>query len=222
MTTQTKSSAKPAPKAASAKTAAKPAEKPVEKVAAAPAKPAEKPAETAAAAPAKSANEVKETIVVALEPVAAAEKATEEAVRTAVSTGEQFVASAQEQIEKAGVAFTEGYDEFAVIQKDGLDAWIRAGTILAKGAEDLSKAYFTLAQEAAASSSETARAIFAAKSLQEVVDLQNDFARNAFDKSIAESQKISELSIQIANEAFGPLQAQFNVAVEKALKPLAA
>lgn len=222
MTTQTKSSAKPAPKAASAKTVAKPAEKTVEKTTAAPAKPAEKPVETAAATPAKTATEVKETIVVALEPVAAAEKATEEAVKTAVSTGEQFVASAQEQIEKAGIAFTEGYDEFAVIQKDGLDAWIKAGTILAQGVEDLSKAYFALAQETAASGSETAQAILAAKSLQEIVDLQNDFARKAFDKSVAESQKLSELSMKIANEAFGPLQAQFNTAVEKAFKPLAA
>lgn len=203
MTTQTKNSAKSAPKAAAAKVAPKPAEK-------------------AAAAPAKPEVEVKETIVVALEPVEAVEKATEEAVKTVVETSEQFVAATQEQVEKASAALAEGYDEFAAIQKEGLDAWIKASTILAKGAEDLSKAYFAIAQDAAATNSEAAQALLAAKSLQEIVDLQSEFARKAFDKSVAEGTKISELSLKIANEAFGPIQVQLSTAVEKAMKPLAA
>lgn len=213
MTTQTRHSAKPAAKAAPAKTAAKAAVTEDKK----------------AAAPAPAEPELKETIVVDLEPVEAVEKATEaveqaaeEAVKAAVSTGEQLVAASREQVGKASAAFEQGYGDFAAIQKQALDAFIQTGTILAKGAEDLGKAYLSLVQEAAATNTEAVQAMFTARTLQEVVDLQSEYARKAIDRSVVEGGKLSEMTLKIASDAVGPIQAQFSSAVEKALKPLAA
>lgn len=221
MTTQTRSSAKSAPKAATKPVAAKAAPKPA--AAKAEAKPAEKTVEqqveTVADAATAAADDAKERVVVSIDQ---AEKVAEEAVKSAVETGDQITAATREQVEKANAALVKGYDEFAAIQKQGLDAWIKAGTVLAKGAEDLSKTCLALAQETAASNSEAAQAMLRAKSLEEIVELQSEFARKSFDRSVADGTKISELSLKIANEAFGPLQEQFNAAVEKAMKPLAA
>lgn len=221
MTTQTRNSTKSAPKAAAKPAAAKAAPKPAAAKAAA--KPVEKTVEqqveTVADAATAAADDAKERVVVSIDQ---AEKVAEEAVKSAVETGDQITAATQAQVEKANAALVKGYDEFAEIQKQGLDAWIKAGTVLAKGAEDLSKTCLALAQETAASNSEAAQAMLRAKSLEEIVELQNEFARKAFDRSVADGTKISELSLKIANEAFGPLQEQFSVAVEKAMKPLAA
>ncbi len=227
MSTQRKSSsktasAKPAPaKAAPAKAAP---EKPVPaKAAAAKAAPAAtvaKPVEAPAAAAVKAVTETSEQFVTVTK--IEAEKVADAAAKAVAETSDQVVAATKKQVEKASSTVTKGYDDLTMFQKSSMDAWIKAGTVLAKGAEDLSKAYLAYAQDAAVTSSEAAKALMAVKSLQEMVELQNEFARKAFDKSVAEGTKMSEMSLKIANDAFEPLQAQFASVVEKALKPLAA
>ena len=108
----------------------------------------------------------------------------------------------------------------AALQKDAFDALVRSSEILARGAEALGKEYFAFAQDTATANSEAAKALLAARSLQEVADLQSRIVRTNIDKSVDESGKLSEMSLKIASEAFEPLQKQISVAVEAAIKPL--
>lgn len=139
-----------------------------------------------------------------------------------VETIDQTVDAAKEQVEKASAAAVAGYDDFAAFQKNSMEAFVASGAILAKGLEALGREYFAFAEEAVEVNSKTAKALLTAKSLKEVVELQSGFARNAFDKSLSESGKLSEMSVRIATDAIEPVQKQFTVAVEAALKPLAA
>lgn len=150
---------------------------------------------------------------------ASAATAASETVEQAV---EHAVETAREQVEKASAAATQGYGDFAAFQKDAFDALVRSSEILARGAESLGKEYFAFAQDSATANSEAAKALLAARSLQEVVDLQSKIVRTNFDKSVDESGKLSEMSLKIASEAFEPLQKQISVAVETAIKPLSA
>lgn len=145
-------------------------------------------------------------------------KAAEAAVKATAETYEQVVETTKAQVEKANEAVAKGYDQLSALQKDGIDAFIKAGEIWAKGAEDLGKAYFALAQEAAETNSEAAKAFLSAKSLKEVLDLQSEIARKSFDKSLSEGTKLSQLSLKVVNDTFQPIQKQFVAAVEKAGK----
>ena len=146
----------------------------------------------------------------------AASKTAGAAVKATTETYEQVVETTKAQVEKASEAAVKGYDDFASLQKDGVDALIKASEIWAKGAEDLGKAYFAIANEAVEANSAAAKSLLSAKSLKEVVDLQGELARTSFDKSLSEGARLSELSLKVANEAFQPLQDQFTAAVEKA------
>ena len=148
----------------------------------------------------------------------AAPKPAQAATKVTPETYEQVVETTRAQVEKANEAVVKGYDTFTAFQKDGVDALIKAGTIWAKGAEDLGKAYFAIAQENAEAGSEAAKALLSAKSLEEVVDLQGEIARKSFDKSLSEGVKLSELSLKVANEAFQPIQRQLTAAIETAVK----
>lgn len=145
-------------------------------------------------------------------------KVAEEAVKATAETYEKVVETTKAQVEKANEAVAKGYDEFAAIQKDGMDAFIKAGEIWAKGAEDIGKAYMAFVQETAESGSEAAKAFLSAKSLKDVFDLQGEIARKTFDKSLSEGKKLSELSLKVVNDAFQPIQKQFAATVEKAGK----
>lgn len=148
----------------------------------------------------------------------AAPKPAEAAVKATTETYEQVVETTRDQVEKANAAVVKGYDEFAALQKDGVDALIKAGEIWARSAEDFGKAYFAIAQEAAEANSEAAKAFLSAKSLKEVVELQGEIARKGFDRSLSEGTKLSELSLKAANEAFQPIQQQFTASIAKAGK----
>ena len=62
----------------------------------------------------------------------------------------------------------------------------------------------------------------AAKDLQEMVDLQNDFAKQRLEETLAETAKLTELSTQVANEAIEPLQRRVDATVETVFKAQAA
>jgi phasin family protein len=135
---------------------------------------------------------------------------------------EQAVQSAQEQVEKASKSLFKGYDELTSLNKDNMDAFVKSSNIYAKGFENLSKEVMSFAQSAMEANMATAKAFAGAKTLREMFDLQADYARNNFDKTLAESAKLTEMSVKVANDALEPIQGRVNVTVEKMLKPVAA
>jgi phasin family protein len=149
-------------------------------------------------------------------------KPIEEAVAAGKQTVEQAVAATKEQVEKASTAALQGYDEFAAYNKDAMDAYVKAGNVMAKGMEDMGKTVFAFAQTQAEANVAAAKALMSAKTINDVVEIQTNLARDQFDAFVAESTKVSEMGMKVANEAVEPIQAQFNVVVEKVMKPVAA
>ena len=168
----------------------------------------------------KSAEAVNE----ALKPVEAAVFAGKEQMETFAKAGaeaakkgyEQAVAMTKEQVEKASEAVFKGYDQLSTLNKDNLEAVVASGNIVAKGVEGFSKEVFAL------TSMNAAKAFMGVKTLREAIDLQADLSRSQFDRLMADSTKLAEMSVKVANEAFQPIQARVNVAIEKMLKPVAA
>ena len=132
---------------------------------------------------------------------------------------DQYLGQAKEQIEKAQAQTTKSFEDMAAFSKENVDAFVVASTLYAKGFENVGKAWYALTQETVEASAAVAKALLGAKTLKEAVDLQTDFAKTTFDKYVAESTKLSEMSIKSANEALQPINARVNVAVEKMLKP---
>ncbi|MDX1555597.1 MAG: phasin family protein [Xanthomonadales bacterium] len=165
-----------------------------------------------------------------LKPVEAAANATKEQYETVVKAGskaaqknyEQAVAMTKEQVEKASTAMFKGYDEFSTLNKETMDAVMKSSNIYAKGMERLSKEMMAFTQSTVEANMATAKAFANAKTLREIFDLQAELARANFDKAMAESAKLTEMSVKVANEAMEPLQSRFNVTVEKMMKPIAA
>ena len=184
------------------------------------------PSKTTAA---KKAAPVTETPV-SMEPAEAAVAANQETFETVVKAGtqaatkgyEQAIAIAQEQVEKASESLFKRYDEVASFGKENVDAYVLSGTLIAKGVESMGKELMSMAQSAVETNVATTKALFGAKTVREVIDLQTEFSRSAFDNFVAESAKLTEMSMNLANDAIEPIQARMNVTVEKLLKPVAA
>jgi phasin family protein len=134
---------------------------------------------------------------------------------------EHAVQLTKENVEKASTAFFKGYDEFSVYSKGNVEAVVKAGSIYARGLEDLSKTMVAISQSQFEASVAAAKAVLGCTSLRQMVDIQTGLARSHFDKIVADGSKLSEISLKVANEALQPIQARVNVAVEKFTKPAA-
>ena len=150
--------------------------------------------------------------------VEAGKKSVEQAMRTSTETYEQAISLTKEQVGKANEALFETYDEANAMNKESFDAVVKAGVVLTKGAEAVSKTYYEITQASTKASVETTKAMLGAKTAKEFVEIQAEFARTSFDNFLSESTRLSEMSVKFANEAFEPLQKQFNSSFKKAFK----
>ena len=135
---------------------------------------------------------------------------------------EQAASMTREQFDKASKTLFKNYEEFSQLSKENIDAFVKSGTVFAKGLEEAGKLWIDFTRRSFETSVETAKAVMGCKDLREVVDVQSDFARTSFDSLVNEGSKLSEIGVKVANEALEPIQARLNVAVEKIFKPAAA
>lgn len=150
-------------------------------------------------------------------------KAKKAAARSVVEkTVDQAEAVATEQVENAAAVLFKGYDDIAALSQGNLEAVVKANTLLAKGAEAISKELMGYAQSSFEQAALAARALFGAKTLQDLIALNNDFAKTSVDNFLANSAKLSDMTVRVANEAIEPLSARVSVTIGKLAKPLAA
>lgn len=146
--------------------------------------------------------------------IAAVTKSVEDAIATAKQNLEGLVKAQQEQIEKASAQVLKGYDDLTVLTKQNVDAFVKSGTVVAKGVEEAGKQVTAFTQSSLEKSVSNAKALLAVKTIQELVELQNAYAKASIDALVSESTKMQELTVKIANEALAPLSARVNATVE--------
>ncbi len=162
------------------------------------------------------AKPVEAALAAGQETVEAVVKASTEA---ATAGYEQAAAMAKEQAEKTSKAVFKGYGDFSAFGQEYLDAMVKSGGIFAEGFETLGKEWAAFARASFEDNVATTKAVLGAKSLHEMVELQTRYTRKNIDQTLAETSKLAEFSVKVANEALAPIQARVNLAVEKMIKP---
>ena len=155
--------------------------------------------------------------------IAAVTKSVEDAIATAKQNLEGLVKAQQEQIEKASAQVLKGYEELTALTKGNVDALVKSGTVVAKGAEEAGKQVAAFTQSSLEKGVSNAKSMLAVKTIQELVELQNAYTKASLDALMSESTKLQELTVKVANEALAPLSARVNATVEVlSKKPVAA
>lgn len=143
-------------------------------------------------------------------------------IETPAKPVDQAIAQTKEKVEKMSKQVFATFEDVVGFQKDNVEAFVASSTILTKGFEALSKEIAAFTQAQYEQSVATTKALFAVKSVKELVDLQTEFAKSSFDALVAEATKVSETGFKVANEAAEPITARVNAAVEKLSKLKAA
>ena len=116
----------------------------------------------------------------------------------------------------------DGYEDFAAAAKENMDAALKSSQLFAKGAEAINAQMLAVAREAMEENLKASKAVLACKTPEALFELQNEIARTNYEKAIAETKKLTEMSVKVAEEASAPINARVNANVEVITKNLAA
>jgi phasin family protein len=111
-------------------------------------------------------------------------------------------------------------EDAAEFSRGNVEALSRATQIYFTGLQDLGRQTMALMQGITDHALEGAKALAAVKSLKEAADIQSNLGRAAFERATAETTRLQEASLKLAEQAFAPITARVSLAVERMTKPV--
>lgn len=98
------------------------------------------------------------------------------------------------------------FEEFQKFSKDSVDAGMNAFSTLSKGAQAIAVESVDYGKKAFENGAAALEQLFGAKSLEKAVEIQQDYAKGAYEGFVAQATKIGELYVDLAKEAYKPYE----------------
>ena len=100
------------------------------------------------------------------------------------------------------------------VSKKNLEAMVQSMTAATKGAEAIGSQAMSYGKSSMEQSAEAARALTAARSVQEAVELQTNYARTALEGYLSELNRMSETVANSVKESLAPINERATAAME--------
>jgi phasin family protein len=161
------------------------------------------------------------------EPAAARAGTESEEAEGAAKQRKQAAAAGKAAATAASVADVEqalygGYETLAEIGTENMKAVVAAGTILVKGVEALGREVTTYARDSITAGVDVVRDLSECENPADAFDQQSAFARTSFEGFVAETEKLSDMSVKVTREALEPINTRIAATTDTLLKGPAA
>ncbi len=154
--------------------------------------------------------------------MAAAKKTVKTPQAEMVEAVEANVEKVQDQMQKFYADTNKTYEEMAALGQENMRVLMNANSVALRGFETLGKEVMAFVKANVETGVQNVQVLAKAKTPKEAIELQSDFAKAQFDSMMAETAKLTEMSIQVANEVFEPIKTQADATLDKVMKQTAA
>jgi len=101
---------------------------------------------------------------------------------------------------------SNNFDEFQKLGKEQLEAATTASASLAKGMQSIAAETIDYSKKSLETNSAHLEKMLGAKSLDDAIQAQSEYAKSAYEGFVAQATKISELYTNLAKVAFKPFE----------------
>lgn len=106
-------------------------------------------------------------------------------------------------------------EELADIARANVDALVESGKIATTGAQSIGQQVLAKSRDNIDHAANTVRALAEAKTPADVLQVQSDYIRGAFDRLVEETANLTETFVKVAGEAFEPISTRASLNVER-------
>ena len=107
------------------------------------------------------------------------------------------------------MAATPNFEDFHDLSKKQLEAIASASSTWAKGLQDLAAESTEYSKKAFAAGTATFEKLLGARSIEATIQIQTDYAKQAYEGFVAQMSKVSELCAKVASDALKPVTATY-------------
>ena len=118
--------------------------------------------------------------------------------------------SVKENFEK----MTKGFSELSAFNKETVEALVSAASAATKSAEALSTETVSFSKQSFEDAAAAAKAAMTSRSMQELLEINADFTKSAFDSYMGQMNKVSDMMIAATKDTTEPLTERFTAFVE--------
>jgi phasin family protein len=111
--------------------------------------------------------------------------------------------------------WTKAKAEIASLSQGNVEAIMKSGQVWAAGWQAISKTMAATAQAHLDQTMSTWKALISVKSLKEAMDLRANLPHTSFEAAFAETGKLTDASLRLAEQAVAPITERITLAVQK-------
>jgi hypothetical protein len=109
-------------------------------------------------------------------------------------------------VSREGFPMAIGFEEYQKVGKDGFDATVRSFGEMNKGFQAIAAEVTDYSKKAFEDSTRAFEQLVGAKSIEQAVEIQSQFAKKAYDTYMAEVTKLGEMYAGLAKDAYKPVE----------------
>lgn len=136
-------------------------------------------------------------------------------------TATETIKATTEQVKGKIDQALKAFEDAGSSSKETYEAFVSSFNITVKGLEGVTAETAAYTKKAVEDLVAVSKTVVGAKSLREVVDIQNDYTKAAFDNFLAFTNKIGEMTVQFTQEAVEPVSRQLGTVFKKFAQPVA-
>ncbi len=100
----------------------------------------------------------------------------------------------------------KNFDDMQKLGKDNLDATMQSVGVLSKSAQAIAAEMADYSKKSFEDGSKALERLFGAKTLEQAIQIQTEFAKTAYEGFVARTTKIGELYSDLAKETYKPFE----------------
>lgn len=109
----------------------------------------------------------------------------------------------------------KNFDDMQKVGKDNMDASLKSLGAVSKSFQAIAVEAANYAKQAFEEGTAASEKLAAAKSLDKVMEVQADYLKSAYEGFVAQSAKVGQLYVDLAQELYKPVEAQWVKATVK-------